>query len=64
MSEQDHAITFLAVIPSNMTAIRIHGESGMRLTLDVDEQSLPEALKLVLWRERVLRVTVEPEENS
>jgi len=54
------AITFEAVIPSNMSALRIHGESGMRITLDVDETNLPEALKLVLWRERVLRVTVEP----
>ena len=55
------AITFEAVIPSNMSALRIHGDSGMRITLDVDETNLPEALKLVLWRERVLRVTVEPE---
>lgn len=59
MTERD-AVTFEAVIPSNMSALRIHGESGMRITLDVDETNLPEALKLVLWRERVLRVIVEP----
>ena len=57
------AVTFDAVIPSNMSALRIHGESGMRITLDVDETNLPEALKLVLWRERVLRVTIEPTEK-
>jgi len=63
VTEQD-AITFDAVIPSNMSALRIHGESGMRITLDVDETNLPEALKLVLWRERVLRVTIEPESGD
>lgn len=63
MTERDVA-EFEAVIPSNMSAIRIHGESGMRIQLDVDETNLPEALKLVLWRERVLRVTIEPESGD
>jgi len=60
----DDAITFEAVLPSTQSAIRVHGESGMRIELDVDETNLPEALKLVLWRERVLRVTIEPAEEE
>lgn len=40
VTERD-AITFDAVIPSNMSALRIHGESGMRITLDVDETNRP-----------------------
>jgi len=54
------AAVFLAVIPSTVTAIRIHGDEGMRLTLDVDESNLPAALGLLTMRGRLLRVTVEP----
>jgi len=54
------SITFEAVIPSTVSAIRIHGDEGMRLTLDVDETNLPEALQIVCWRGEPLRVTIEP----
>jgi len=54
------SITFEAVIPSTVSAIRIHGDEGMRLTLDVDETNLPEALQIVCWRGGPLRVTIEP----
>lgn len=64
VGETENSITFEAVIPSNMSALRIHGESGMRVTLDVDETNLPEALKLVLWRNRILTVTVRPGDNG
>lgn len=58
--ESQELATFEAVIPSTVTAIRIHGDEGMRITLDVDETNLPAALDLVRWRGRLLRVTVEP----
>ena len=48
------------MIPSTVTAIRIHGDEGMRLTLDVDESNLPAALGLLTMRGRLLKVTVEP----
>jgi len=54
------SITFEAVIPSTVSAIRIHGDEGMRLTLDIDETNLPEALQIVCWRGGPLRVTIEP----
>jgi len=54
------SITFEAVIPSTVSAIRIHGDEGMRLTLDVDETNLPEALQIVCWRGEPLRVTIGP----
>jgi hypothetical protein len=60
MSEE--RAVFEAVIPSTATAIRIHGDEGMRLTLDVDESNLPKALDLVCWRGRLLKVTIEPAE--
>lgn len=51
---------FEAVIPSTATAIRVHGDEGMRLTLDVDESNLPAALDVLTMRGRLLRVTIEP----
>ena len=54
------SITFEAVIPSTVSAIRIHGDEGMRLTLDIDETNLPEALQIVCWRGGPIRVTIEP----
>lgn len=59
MAKGERAV-FDAVIPSIATAIRIHGESGARIMFDVDDQQLAEVLKLVAWREGLLRVTVEP----
>ena len=56
-------MTFYATIPNIATAIRVHGESGGRIQLDVDDTGLAEMLKLVLWRERLLRVTIEPMEE-
>ena len=52
--------TFSAVLPSIATAIRIHGESGVRIQLDIPDSDIAEVLKLVLWREGELEVTVRP----
>ena len=52
--------TFSAVLPSVATAIRIHGDCGIRIMLDVDDEHIAEALKLVAWRRDVLEVTVRP----
>jgi len=60
----DESADFDAVIPSTATAIRIHGDEGMRLTLDVDETNLPDALRLLSWRGRLLRVTVRPADSG
>jgi len=54
-------ITFVAVLPSTQSAIRVHGDCGMRITLDIDDMHVQEALKLWRWRHEVLRVTVEVE---
>ena len=51
---------FSAVLPSIATAIRIHGDSGMRIQLDIDDSHVAQALKLMLWRNTELRVTVRP----
>lgn len=53
---------FVAVLAPVATAIRVHGDAGARITLDVDDSNLPEALKLIAWRDCILRVTIEPED--
>lgn len=50
---------FECIIPDTATAIQVHGGGGARLRFDVDESNLPEALKLVMWRQKLLKVTVE-----
>jgi len=55
--------TFLAAFPTIQSAIKIDGGgNGMRVQLDIPESEMGEALKMLLWREQVLQVTVEPEQ--
>jgi hypothetical protein len=61
----DRSITFRAAFPTIMSAIRITGNrDGMRIQLDIPESEMATAANLLLWRERVLVVTVEPESES
>lgn len=54
--------TFLATLPPIMSAIKITGaQDGMRIQFDVPESEMGEAVKLLAWRERVLQVTIQPE---
>lgn len=57
----DDAITFLASFPNIQTAIRVAGDGGARILLDIAEDELPSIARLLLMRGIVLRVTVEPE---
>ena len=54
--------TFRATLPPIMSSIRISGDGGMRVMFDVPESDMPEALKLIMWKQAVLVVTVGPEE--
>lgn len=58
----DDSASFLVTIPPILSAIRMAGDGGMRIQFDVPESEMGEALKLLMWRERVLRVSVEPEQ--
>ena len=53
--------TFTATLPPLLSAIRISGDGGCRIMLDVPESEMGEAVKLLMWRQMPLRVTVEPE---
>ena len=61
MSEQ---ATFRASFPPVLSAIRMAGDGGMRIMLDIPESDVPEALKLLMWKQQVLKVTVGPEQDG
>jgi hypothetical protein len=55
-------VTFLASFPAIQSAIKITGDGGgMRIQLDIPETEMAEAVKLMLYRQTVLRVTIEPD---
>ena len=55
------AASFLATFPPVLSAIRMAGDGGMRLMIDIPESDMAEAVKMLAWRQQVLRVTVEPD---
>ena len=54
-------IEFVAVIPDLGSAITIDGEEGAggRLKLDIPGTDIAPLLRLIAWRGRLLRITVE-----
>tara|TARA_R110000796_G_scaffold34191_1_gene88438 strand:+ start:368 stop:547 length:180 start_codon:yes stop_codon:yes gene_type:complete len=52
-------VTFRASIPTTETAIKIHGQEGARMTLDIAECDLCDFLMLLPMRNKVLSVTVQ-----
>lgn len=61
MSEQ---ASFVATLPPILSAFRISGDGGCRIMFDVPESEMGEAVKLLLWRQMAMRVTVEPEADE
>jgi hypothetical protein len=58
----DEKVSFVASFPAIQSAIKITGDGGgMRITLDIPESEMAEAVKLMLYRQIALRVTVEAE---
>lgn len=53
------AIIFAASFPNIAGAIRVAGDGGARILLDLDESQMPAIVRLMLMRGRVIRVTVE-----
>ena len=56
--------TFRATLPPILSAIRMAGDGGMRVMFDVPETDLGEATKLLMWRGKVMQVTIEPERTE
>ena len=60
----DNQASFVATLPPILSAIRVAGDGGMRVQLDIPESEMGEACKMLMWREMVLRVHVEPESGG
>ena len=50
---------FIASIPALETAIKIHGEGGARLQMDIAESDIAAFLAVLPMRQKRLKVTVE-----
>ena len=64
MGAMPDTATFRATLPPILSAIRMAGDGGMRIMVDIPETDMPEALKLLMWKGQVLVVTVGPERSA
>ena len=55
---KQQAVTFKASIPPTETAIKIHGDGGARMMLDIAESDLAGFLPALVMRGRRLLVTL------
>ena len=55
--------TFRATLPPIMSAMRVSGDGGMRVMFDIAESDMPEALKMIMWKQQVLIVTIKPSDE-
>ncbi len=56
--DKDKSVTFRATIPPMETAIKIHGEGGARMQLDIAESDLGGFLPALVMRGKSLLVTL------
>lgn len=62
---QKEPVTFVASFPTLQSALKVSGDgTGMRITLDIPESEMPQAVKLMLYRQCALRVTIEQYEQE
>ena len=57
------SVTFLASFPPIQSAIKV-GQDGARVQFDIPETELPAIVRLMLMRGRVLKITIEAEDNG
>ena len=57
-------VTFRATIPPVESAIKVAGDGGARMIMDISEQDLLGFLPALALRGKVLRVTLEDDNGS
>jgi hypothetical protein len=57
-------ITFYATLPDTTGAIKFAGNGGARVQLEIPETSEGDMVPLLLCRNRLLRVTIEPVDDG
>ena len=58
MSDPRPSVTFPASIPPDSTAIKIHGDGGARIVLDIAESNIAGFLPVLAFRGKRLLVTL------
>ena len=59
------SVSFRATLAPIASAIKLSAsDGGARIQIDVPDSDMAEALRLIAWRDCVLRVTVEPESGD
>lgn len=53
----DEPIVFMASFPPIQSAIKIDGQGGARIQLDIPESEMGNFIGAMMWRGRVIRVT-------
>ena len=63
--ERVKKVSFLAALPPIQSAMNVSGQKDgpTRIKLDVPTEELPTVIKMLLWREELVRVTVEAEDG-
>ena len=56
-------VEFIANFPPIMSAIKV-GDDGMRITLDVSEAELANAIRIMAWRHLNLTVKITPVQDG
>lgn len=59
MPKRANGVTFAATIPGIETAIKVHGDGGARMILDIAEDDLAGFLPALVMRGKRLSVTLE-----
>ncbi len=57
-------LTFLASIAPLQSAITIASDGGARVKIDIPEDEMPAIMRLTMMRGRVLKITVEPDDDE
>lgn len=57
----DDAVTFKGYFPPIQSAIKIDGQGGARIQLEIPESEVGNFIKAMTWRGKILVVTMEPE---
>lgn len=60
----EEPVTFLASIAPLQSAITIASDGGARIKIDIPEDEMPAVMRLTMMRGRVLKITVEPEDDE
>lgn len=64
LKAKDGVLTFTASIAPLQSAITVAHDGGARVKIDIPEDEMPAIVRLLLMRGRLLKITIEPEDDE